>query len=96
MQIFNRAMFNVDIATGKLPTSGASNNYTTTGPLSSFSIKNKLPPSPPVDCNIWNLAPTCTLNQYYALGNGTAEIDAGGNVVKPAGGGGLISFGAGF
>lgn len=90
IEIFNRVIFNTDVATGKLPTSGAFNNYSTSGPSSSFSIKNKLPPSPPVDCNLWLVPSTCTMDQLYALGNGTAEIDEGGKILKPVGGGGPI------
>lgn len=91
-QVFNRVLFNADVATGKIPTSGAFNNYTTSGPSSSFSIKNKLSSSPPVDCNLWVVPGTCTMDQLYALGNGTAEINEGGKIVKPAGGGGPIAY----
>jgi hypothetical protein len=95
-RIFNRAIFNTDVATGKVPTSGSFNNYTSVGPLSSFGVKNVLPPSLPVDCNLWAVAPTCTMDQLYALGNGTAEINEGGKIVKPAGGGGPIAVNTGF
>jgi hypothetical protein len=95
-RIFNRAIFNTDVATGKVPTSGSFNNYTSVGPLSSFGIKNVLPPSAPVDCNLWAVAPTCTMDQLYALGNGTAEINEGGKIVKPVGGGGPIAVNTGF
>ena len=95
-KIFNRALFGTDIATGKIPTSGTagravgSNDYSTTGPSSSWNIKNRLPPSPPVDCNLWNAAMTCTLDQFVALAKGVAVIDYGFRIVKPAGGGGPL------
>ena len=82
-------MFNKDVATGKLPTSGPFNNYTTQGPSSSLHIKNKLPPVPPPACYLYNVLGSCTLDQYEALVNGTAEI-VDFSIVKPAGGGGPL------
>jgi len=94
-QIFDRVMFNRDVASGLQPTDGSFNNYTTTGPSSSFQIKNVLPPSPPPLCNLYNVVGACTMDQYLALINGTADI-VDFTVVKPANGGGAITFSGGL
>lgn len=73
-EIFNRAMFGKDVATGKLPTSGRFNNYSSSGPLSSLQIKNELPPPPPVLCYLYDAAGGCNEDQFEALANGTAEM----------------------
>lgn len=85
-QIFNRAIFNTDIATGTVSTSGTANNYSTSGPSSSESIKEKLPSPPPPSCYLWGMVATCTSDQLAAVEAGTAEI-VDFTVVKPAGGG---------
>ena len=94
-QIFNRAMLNKDVATGKIPTAGSSNDYSTHGPSSSDQIKNNLPPSPPANCYLYDIGNTCTVDQLTAILKGTAEI-VDFRVVKPAGGGGPISAGSTF
>ena len=86
--IFNRAMFDTDVATGRFPTNGVGNNYTTSGPLSSWQWKNSLGPSPKVQCYIYLVPSTCTAEQYAALQNGTAEI-VDFIVVKPDGSDGV-------
>lgn len=58
-------------------------HYQSKGPSSSWSIKHKLPPSPPVVCNLWAVGATCTENQIAALSNGTAVID-GCYITSPA------------
>lgn len=85
-------MFDHDVATGRVSTAGAENGYSTHGPSSSYVFKNKLPLPPPVNCALEAVLSTCTLDQYYALGNGTAEI-TDLRVVKPASGGGPITAG---
>ncbi len=90
-------MFDTDVATGKLPTSGSFNNFTTEGPASSWSIKNVLPPLPPVNCNLWGVPSTCTMEQLYALQNGTAVIDEGYRIITPDGSDGVpIPYAVGF
>ncbi|KAK4541875.1 hypothetical protein LTR36_007239 [Oleoguttula mirabilis] len=85
-QIFNRVMFDKDVATGQLSTQEPFSNYSTHGPSSSFHIKNTLPPIEPVACYLYYVASSCTVDQYEALVNGTAEI-VDFSIVKPAGGG---------
>ncbi|KXS97328.1 hypothetical protein AC578_10712 [Pseudocercospora eumusae] len=82
-EIFTRTMLNLDVATGKQSTMVG--EYSTTGPASSFGIKNSLPESAPVgDCNLYSVASTCTLEQVLALEDGTAEVEEGSfRVVKP-------------
>ena len=87
-RLFDRAIFNTDLATGTISTRGPGGHpdYATSGPESSFGIKNVLPvPPPPWACNLVDVVGTCTLEQYEALVNGTAEV-VNFNVVKPAGG----------
>ncbi|KAK5111187.1 hypothetical protein LTR85_012236 [Meristemomyces frigidus] len=94
-RIFNRVMFDKDVATGRLSTKPPFSNYTTHGPSSSFHIKNKLPSPPPAAaCYLYYVGPTCTEDQYRALVNGTAEI-VDFSIVTPAGGGGPVSSSSG-
>lgn len=80
-QLFNRATFGKDLATGKKSSDG----YSSVGPLDSFSIRHKLPPPPPVVCNLYAVFGSCTLQQYEALVKRIAKI-VDWIVVKPAGG----------
>ncbi|KAI9781133.1 MAG: hypothetical protein M1835_004356 [Candelina submexicana] len=73
-KIFMRAMFGLDIATGNTPTTANPSNYSSTGPKSSFQIKNEVPESPPSQCYILSLQNTCTEDQVNAVVNGTALI----------------------
>ena len=79
---FERAMFNEDVATGSISTAGASNNYSTTGPESTYNVTLKMPSPPPVYCFTWFAPGTCTDEQLKALEAGTAEIKDD-HVVKP-------------
>ncbi|KAH8728155.1 Alpha/Beta hydrolase protein [Phaeosphaeriaceae sp. PMI808] len=72
-KIFDRVMFDKDVATGSLTTNGNS-SYSSTGPASSFGIKNELPPSPKSECYAWDATNTCTLAERLALANGTAVV----------------------
>ncbi|KAJ7347264.1 Alpha/Beta hydrolase protein [Mycena albidolilacea] len=72
-RIFQRAMFNTDVATGRIAT-GAAANYTTTGPSSSFDIKNAVPPPPLPLCYTWDVFETCTDAQKLLLDNGSAVV----------------------
>ncbi|KAI9708910.1 MAG: hypothetical protein M1820_003604 [Bogoriella megaspora] len=64
-QIFNRVMFNEDVATGK--TSAA--NYSTQGPSSAFT-KSALPVKQQSLCYLWDIAETCTPAQQQVLAKG--------------------------
>lgn len=88
-KLFDRAIFNTDLATGSISTSGSSNNYSTKGPSSCENIKLKLPPPPPPSCYLLLLASTCTNDQLAAIEEGSADI-VDFTVVKPASGGGPI------
>lgn len=81
---FERAMFDKDVATGKISTSGASNDYSTSGPLSCYNVTLELPSPPPVECYTWLATGTCTGKQQKALAAGTAEIKDY-RVIKPVG-----------
>ncbi|EME82559.1 uncharacterized protein MYCFIDRAFT_78999 [Pseudocercospora fijiensis CIRAD86] len=85
-EIFTRSMLGFDVATGKMSTLGEK-NYSSSGPESSFGIKNPLPVSAKIgDCNLYNVEGTCTIEQFLALRDGTAEVEEGGfRVVKPVG-----------
>jgi len=60
-------------------------------------LQNKLPrpPLPTVECYLYNVAPSCTEDQYAALLNGTADI-VDFTVVKPVGGDGALGGSSGF
>jgi len=68
--IFMRAMFNRDIATGLLP---VSDDLTTIGPSSTFHIKNAVPTAPEPKCYILN-PETCTPEQYAGVKDGSAIV----------------------
>lgn len=68
--IFMRATFNQDIATGTLP---VHDEYSTVGPASTFYIKNAIPPWPESVCYILNPG-SCTPEQYAQVINGTVVV----------------------
>lgn len=76
-QVFQRAMFGMDIATGDTATASATSDngtmYSTTGEQSTFDVKNDVPPMPQPSCYVLSLASTCTQEQADAVlsGNGT-------------------------
>ena len=72
-QIFSRAIFGLDIATGTIPTSNNS-DYSTKGLSNTWSIKNQDPGSPNPQCYILALTATCNDDQISAVYNGTALI----------------------
>lgn len=70
-KIFTRALFNKDVATGKVDTANC--NYSTEGPSSTEHIKNEALPMPAPTCYV--LSPrTCTNDQWESVNNGTALI----------------------
>jgi hypothetical protein len=74
-RIFDRVMFDKDVATGSLDTSANySKGYNSTGPQSSFGIKNILPVGSKNECYLWSATVTCKEEELAALSNGTAEV----------------------
>ncbi|KAH0431460.1 carboxypeptidase s1 [Colletotrichum camelliae] len=71
-QIFNRALFNLDVATGKVDTA-ANSSYSTQGPSDTFAIKNDIPPQYEDFCYVLDPS-ACTEAQVAALRNGTGVI----------------------
>jgi carboxypeptidase D len=71
--IFHRAIFNRDLATGEVDTARNS-SYSTQGPKSTWDIKNDVPESPGPLCYILALEATCTEDQIASVANGTAMI----------------------
>ncbi|SMR43760.1 unnamed protein product [Zymoseptoria tritici ST99CH_3D1] len=83
-QIFDRVMRDQDVASGTQDTSGSDGSrYATAGPSSVFGWKNVLPEPPGVDCNLYAVSSSCTMEQYAALQNGTAVLNDF-RVVSPA------------
>ncbi|KAJ5104472.1 hypothetical protein NUU61_001819 [Penicillium alfredii] len=72
-EIFHRALFNRDIATGKINTV-VNTSYSTRGPASTWHIKNKVPESPDPLCYILSLQSSCTKEQIASVVNGTARV----------------------
>jgi len=72
-RIFQRAIFNTDIATGKISTLNKA-NYSTEGPSTTFQIKNAVPESPAPTCYVLAFQSTCTNDQQAAVLNGTALV----------------------
>jgi hypothetical protein len=75
-RIFSRAIFGYDIATGTIATaSPAHANYSTTGPSSSWYIKQQPPHEPQVPYQCYVLAlDTCTAEQIEGIRNGSALL----------------------
>ncbi|KAK2007910.1 serine carboxypeptidase [Colletotrichum eremochloae] len=72
-RIFNRALFNKDIATGRVDTAQNS-TYSTQGPSDTFGIKNEVPPQYKDFCYVLDTS-TCSPEQVAALRAGTAVIE---------------------
>ncbi|CZS87939.1 related to carboxypeptidase C (cathepsin A) [Rhynchosporium graminicola] len=68
--IFMRAIFNKDIATGILP---VFDELATIGPSSTFHFKNTVPEAPEPRCYILN-PDSCTPEQYAGVKDGTAIV----------------------
>jgi hypothetical protein len=68
-QIFNRVMFNKDVATGKTP---VTEHYATKGLKNAFTISRMPPHEEPARCYVWDIFETCTLEEMKILGNGSA------------------------
>jgi hypothetical protein len=72
-KIFDRVMFDKDVATGIVDTVSHT-SYSSTGPDSSFGIKNGLPMGSNHECYVWDAVNTCTEEERVALTNGTAMV----------------------
>lgn len=94
-RIFQRAMFGSDVATGRVPVSasqpGTQRNgqdsgkgiYHTTGPINVRNLTETMPPSPQLDCDIWDPYHRCSDNQIEAIEDESAVL-VGAKVVEPA------------
>ncbi|KAI8630805.1 carboxypeptidase S1 [Xylariaceae sp. FL1651] len=72
-QMFNRALFNRDIATGTVDTA-ANPDYATNGTADTWAIKNEDPADPVHYCYLYDIEDTCTDEQTESIKNGTAVI----------------------
>ena len=72
-QIFTRAIFGTDIATGTISTNDKP-DYATEGSSTTFQVKNQDPGSPSPQCYILDLANTCTDEQMKSVWDGTGLI----------------------
>ena len=70
-QIFFRAMFNRDVATGSVQ---LSDNYSTSGPQSVRNIKNVAPKNPATVCYVLDLQDSCTDEQIQSVLDGSAVV----------------------
>ncbi|KAF2247337.1 alpha/beta-hydrolase [Trematosphaeria pertusa] len=73
-QIFNRVMFNTDVATGKLATSSCNGTYSSTGLASAWTASELHLDEEPAQCYLWDVLETCTLAQGQILMNGSAVV----------------------
>lgn len=71
-QIFNRVMFDKDVATGQKSTTRG--GYSSNGPDDVFDITNAVPSHPVSECYLWDIFQTCTELQTKLLRNGTAIL----------------------
>lgn len=83
-QIFMRAMFHNDIATGKQDLT-KNTSYVSEGPSDSWGWTDTLPGLPENDCNLWWSTGTCTPEQIAAVAAGTATINEFMFVSSPGG-----------
>lgn len=74
-RIFNRALFNKNIATGTVDTAG-NLEYTSVGPLDTWHVKNDVPEQPLSVCYVLDPKNTCQNGEREALKNGDALVSA--------------------
>ena len=72
-QIFYRAIFGKDIATGTVSTSD-NPKYSTQGSSTTFEVKNQNLGSPSPQCYVWAMSTTCTGDQMDSIINGTGLV----------------------
>ncbi|KAH8900538.1 alpha/beta-hydrolase [Thozetella sp. PMI_491] len=70
-QIFQRSMFGLDVATGKVE---IDQSYSTEGPSDVMSVTNKVGESLENVCYTWIPGDTCSPDQIQALSDGTAVV----------------------
>ncbi|AEO67394.1 uncharacterized protein THITE_2144774 [Thermothielavioides terrestris NRRL 8126] len=74
-QIFRRVLFNTDVATGTVSTTGSHGRvYSSQGPSSVADVTNAVPTQPAAECYLWDVIETCTAAQAEMLRNGTAVL----------------------
>lgn len=71
-EIFMRALFNRDIATGKVDTA-SNGSYATDGPSDTLAVRNEVPEPEIMFCYTLDTS-TCTAEQVDSLKNGTAVV----------------------
>ena len=85
LEIIARTMANKDVATGQ--TDITQGEYSTIGPADSRDVQgtgnSTLPPSKPLQCNIWAIPSTCSDAQVSAIMDGSAVVE-GIIVTSPA------------
>ncbi|PWY70277.1 alpha/beta-hydrolase [Aspergillus heteromorphus CBS 117.55] len=72
-EIFHRALFNRDIATGRVNTARNA-SYTSEGPDSTWQVKNDVPDSPAPTCYLLDLEARCTQEQVERVVGGEAVV----------------------
>ncbi|KAI0427954.1 carboxypeptidase S1 [Xylaria sp. FL1042] len=75
-KMFQRALFNKDIATGTIDTA-ANPGYATNGTADTWAIKNEDPEDPVHFCYLWDVESTCTDEQIESIRDGSAVIVSG-------------------
>ena len=73
MQIFQRAIFSNDIATGTVDIT-TERNYSTTGAGSAWAVNNCDEGSPTPQCYLWAIGTTCTDEPQAMLINGAGTV----------------------
>lgn len=71
-KIFNRVMFNHDIATG---THSTTTNYSSQGASSAWSVSEVPASLGPAKCYLWDVFETCTLEEGKVLLSGKAIVE---------------------
>ncbi|KAF2837047.1 alpha/beta-hydrolase [Patellaria atrata CBS 101060] len=72
-EIFNRVLFNRDIATGTIDTA-ANSTYHTEGPADTWGFTDEPPEQPPGLCYVLDLEATCREDQYQSIVDGSALL----------------------
>ena len=83
-ELFNRAMFNNDLATGKEDIT-KNTTYVTDGPTNAWGWTNTLPPPPENLCSLWATSGTCNEEQLQAFVLGNATVTDTQIITSPDG-----------
>ena len=70
-EIFNRVMFNKDVATGNLD---STSEYSTTGPANASSIKTNATTTSERYCYLWDIMETCNSDEKAVISSGAAIV----------------------